>query len=311
MDTKLENRFLVNSYPAPLVIYDWMVHAHHVFDWVKELKGTVSEPRFREMVKATWVWSINRGPEMLRQQKWRVVIVADEKDETGGYWRKQMGLTDPSLIQAWKAYDPDGTKPTKYKGHRTPRPDLFWEIEAIGKEYATKHFPIFQQKGFEADDWAGAAARLHDPEEHRQMFLYTVDRDWSMLVDDDKGIYMANSRRCRPRERIQQRLVDNLAVIDHTEYKLEEVISHPRELAFAKSVKGDLGDNLPPGSPIYYFDLVNPPGEWKPENYCPEKANKFKEELLNPDPNIYTEHLQEVYGKFGAHLERVSFFQTD
>lgn len=300
---KLEDRFKVQEYPAPIVVFDWMVHSHLVYEWVKDWRNYLPPSRFRELVKGIWAYWINRGPEFLPQSNWRIVIVNDYKNADGGYWRKEAGMKDPLLQKAWDEYTGEKPESTHYKGHRKGRTDEFWEIENIGKEYAMAYFPFFSEQNFEADDWAGLAARFHTGD--RQMFLDTVDRDWSMLVDEDRGIYFANCRRCRPKERIQQQLVDNEAVIDHTEYKLGVNINHPRELAFAKSEKGDLGDNLPPGSPVYLFDLCEPPEEWKLENYNPEKAEEFRKALTDPKPNVRKDHLDLVERTFPLQLEAI------
>lgn len=308
-DTPLEQTFQVNNKVAPVVIYDWMVHAHHVYDWVKIYQeySWLPKNQFEQIVKAVWVWSINRGPEFLPQSDWKIIIVRDHKDGERNYWRKYAGDIDKELAEAWEVY---GEHPsTEYKGTRNKRDSMFWDIEAIGKEYANKYFPCFDKELFEADDWAGQAGRQWDPldsDNPRQMFLYTVDRDWSMITAEERGIYFANSRRPRPNERIQQRLVDNMAVIDHTEYKLNEIITHPKFLADAKSAKGDMGDNLPPGAPKYFFDLVTPPEEWMMENYDPALAALFESELNRfTDSNVQYDHLNEVYQKYSSVIERV------
>ena len=304
--TKLEDNFLVQRKPSPLVIYDWMVHAHVTYEAVKDLVNYVSEAQWNNLVLAAWVYSLNRGPEFLPQSNWRVVVVNDGKDDSGGYWRKHVGATCPEMHQAWEEYcEKHGEAERKYKGNRSGRDEVFWKAEGIGKAYAEKFFPFFLEKSFEADDWAGLAYRLHQND--RQMFLSTVDRDWSMLVDDQRGIYFANVRRSRAKELIQQRLVDNEAVIHHTKHKLKVDINHPRELAFAKSEKGDMGDNLPPGAPVYMFDLCEPPDEWKLENYCPEKVENFKAAMYEPSSNIHLDHLARVKKEFPDFIEGVSF----
>lgn len=310
MSYRLEDYFTIQQHPAPIVIVDWMVLSHVAYDTLKPLKDHVSEKRWRLLAKACWVNILNRGPEFLPQSPWRTIIVNDYKDETGGYWRKAVGAACPGLQQAWDDYaERTGKSPERrYKGNRSARPDDFWIVEEEGREYASKYFPMFSEKGFEADDWAGLAYRLHRG--NRQMFLHTVDRDWSMLVDDDRGIFFANTRRPRANEAVKQRLIDNEAVCYHTETKVGVKINHPRELAFAKSEKGDMGDNLPPGSPVYLFDLCEPPEEWKLENYSPEKTSLFLKELENPESNIRLDHLEKVEATFPEFIEGVRFNQS-
>lgn len=292
----------IQTSPAPLVIYDWMVHAHIVYDFMKDFKELLPQETYRTHVKAVWAYSLNRGPEFLPEAPWRTIIVNDSKDSEGVYWRKYAGQSDPDLNKAWEKYSQESLN-TTYKGNRGKRTEEFWEVERIGRDYAQEYFPFFSEELFEADDWAGTAARLHS--EDRQMFLSTVDRDWSMLVDNDRGIYFANARRCKENERIQQRLVDNEGVIHHTQLRLNVSINHPRELAFAKSLMGDMGDNLPPGSPLYLFDLIEPPAQWKLENKSPDKVELLKQELYNPNPNTRFDHLAEVREKLPLLVHRV------
>jgi hypothetical protein len=288
----------------PLVIYDWMVHAHRIFDLYQDYKRLFPPKKYQTMIKGAWAISLNHPIDFLPLQNYRVVVVNDFKDEDGCYWRKHEGEKDPLLAEAWGNYSGGKGKPEAYKGHRTGRNEDFWEVEKIGREYAHCYFPFYSEQGFEADDWAGLAHRLHTGE--RTMYLSTIDRDWSMLVDDDRNILFANTRVSRKKEFIQKRLVDNAGVILHTKHRLKVDISHPRELAFAKALKGDMGDNLPPGSPVYLFDLVNPPDKWKLENHCPDKASLFKRDMLNPEPNNHLEHIEEVRGKLPQLFDRVS-----
>jgi len=82
--------------------------------------------------------------------------------------------------------------------------------------------------------------------------------------------------------------------------KLGVKIESPRFLAHAKQEQGDLGDNLPPGSPLEYFDLC----EAHPK-YMVEKLPDYKEltvALDNPKPNIHLDHLEksvQALGKIG------------
>ena len=76
-DIPLEQTFEINTQHTPVVIYDWMVHAHHVYDHLKTYQeyNWIPKKQFEAMAKAVWAWSLNRGPEFLPQQDWKVIIV--------------------------------------------------------------------------------------------------------------------------------------------------------------------------------------------------------------------------------------------
>lgn len=223
------------------------------------------------MARAAWAALINRGPDFLPLQEYTIVVVSDEKyrDEEV-YWREKEIRNDERMEFAWEAYHESGkgnskTDSKKYKGSRSPKPQEFLDLKNIGMDYCKSYFPFFSQEGFEADDWAGAIYRISRDTagvcRDREILLATLDRDWSMLVDDEHKVRFANTRIPREKEHIQNRLAKEEDVLYHTEYRTGESISHPSQLAETKHIHGDLGDNLPPGSPVEYFDLCKP--HWK------------------------------------------------
>jgi hypothetical protein len=126
----------------------------------------------------------------------------------------------------------------------------------------------------------------------RHIFLSTIDNDWTQLVDEEHHVYWANTRVPRPRERFQDRLRGNEQVLFHTLHKAGHEIEHPSQLAAKKVLAGDMGDNLPPGSPIEYFDLC----EAHPK-HCVEKLDwydDFVEALNDPEPNWKPEHMKKA-----------------
>lgn len=305
-----EESFVLDREPAPLVVLDFMVAAWSVYGLVQNIQHLYSPELLQKVIKALWAIRINRGPDMLPRHDYRVVIVSDKRYEKyGAYWRGVEILKDERMEIVWEEYcEAKGIShedtATSYKGNRREKDDNFYEVVEIGWEYATKYFPCFKEEGYEADDWAGAIYRVSRDTRgvcrERQILLSTIDRDWSQLVDESHKIYWANTRIPGPKERIQERLAGEDQVILHTEIKLGVDIKTPRDLAAAKQAQGDLGDNLPPGSPIEYFDLCEPHPRYRIER-LPEFEDLVKE-LNDPTPNVQHEHYEKAVqacGKIG------------
>ena len=294
-----EESFKLDNQPAPLVLHDFMVSVWHVYNFIQGLKHLYSPELLTKVTKAVWAIRLNRGPDMLPIHDYRQVIVSDKRFvEQGVYWRGIEVLKDERIEACWEEYcESKGIDitniPTGYKGNRRDKDDGFFECHQIGWEYAKKYFPSFKQEGYEADDWAGALYRevrdgTNKTLRERQKLLYTIDRDWSGLVDESRNIWWANTRYPGPRERIQERLAGEDQVILHTQMKLKFDISHPIEIFAAKAEAGELGDNLPPGAPIEYIDLT----ETHPK-YILEKCEHwedFKQAVYDPEPNLHMDH---------------------
>ena len=297
-----EELFKLDKDPAPLVIVDFMVQVWMVYNQIQDLRHLYSPELLEKVTKAIWAIRLNRGPDMLPRHDYRIVVVSDKRFvDKGVYWRGVEVLRDERIEACWEEYaESKGltleTLPQGYKGNRRDKDDGFYEVHEIGWEYATKYFPSFKQEGYEADDWAGALYReVRDGTnctlQQRQKLLYTIDRDWSGLVDESKNIWWANTRYPGSRERIQERLAGEDQVILHTQMKLGFDISHPIEIFAAKAEAGELGDNLPPGAPLEYIDLT----ETHPK-YVLEKCDQwsdFKKAVSNPDSNIQKDHYEQ------------------
>ena len=288
--------------PAPLVINDFMVTCWNVFNFATGLRHLYDEAMVDKLTKAAWAIKLNRGPDMLPMHPHRVVVVSDKRfEDSKAYWRGVEVLKDERIEACWEEYCEAKGKdiretPTGYKGNRRDKDDGFYKVHQIGWEYAQKYFPCFKQAGYEADDWAGALYRevrdgTNETLRNRQKLLYTIDRDWSGLVDESRNIWWANTRYPGPRERIQERLAGEDQVILHTKIKMGYDINHPIEIFAAKAEAGELGDNLPPGAPIEYIDL----SETHPK-YLLEKCDQwdaFHEAVCNPEPNLQTDHYKQ------------------
>lgn len=308
-----EQSFELEKDPAPLVVVDFMVYAWSIFNLIEEIQHLFSPELIKKVIKALWAVKINRGPDMLPHHDYRIVVVSDKRYEKyGAYWRGVEINRDERMEIVWEEYcegkgtDVSGVS-TNYKGNRREKDDNFYQVVEIGWEYATTYFPCFKEEGFEADDWAGAIYRIskdsrgvcHD----RQILLSTIDRDWSQLVDESHKVFWANTRYPGPKERIQERLAGEDQVLLHTEIKLGVEIEKPRFLAHAKQEQGDLGDNLPPGSPLEYFDLCEAHPKYRIEKL--DQYGSFVENLDDPSPNIQPDHFEKaksVLGKIGVNI---------
>lgn len=308
--TLREETFILEKDPAPLVVLDFMVSSWSVFNFIQDIQHLYSPELLEKIIKALWAIKINRGPDMLPLHDYRIVVVSDKRFEKfGSYWRGVEINRDERMEIVWEEYcEGKGTDvnevATGYKGNRRDKDDNFYQIVEIGWEYATKYFPCYKEEGYEADDWAGAIYRYsrdsrktcHD----RQILLSTIDRDWSQLVDESHKVFWANTRYPGPKEKIQERLAGEDQVLLHTELKMGAKIKSPRELAFAKQELGDLGDNLPPGSPLEYFDLCEPHPKYKVE-----KLKDYQDLVTNlddPNSNVQHDHLEKsrkALGKIG------------
>lgn len=308
----LEDRLSVDYDPVPLVLVDfqvicWDIYRHLEFcGMAHHTDQKCSAETLEHVIKALWATKLNRGPDMLDPGlNYRVVVVSDMHNRNGAYWRSDEILKDPRITECWEKFDArkktkQGTTPRNkaYKGTRPKeKPNLWKTVYDVGWNYSTQFFPSYKAPGHEADDWAGELYRLTEkaPESSllykRQKFLLTIDRDWSGLVDKDKNIYWANTRYPGPNERIQGRLASEAEVLDHTEYKLGQKITCPKELYAVKAKEGEFSDNLPPEAPIEYIDLIaeNPKYALKKE----KPWSSFVATLSNPKANIRTSHYQE------------------
>ena len=297
-----EETFKLDNQPAPLVINDFMVTCWNVFNFVSDLQHLYSPELLEKVTKAVWAIKLNRGPDMLPRHDYRVVVVSDKRFvDRGVYWRGVEVLKDERIEACWEEYaEKKGLDMNEmalgYKGNRRDKDDNFYQVHEIGWEYATKYFPCFKQEGYEADDWAGALYReVRDGTDtvlrSRQKLLYTIDRDWSGLVDESKNIWWANTRYPGPRERIQERLAGEDQVILHTQMKLGFDINHPIEIFAAKAEAGELGDNLPPGAPIEYIDLTETHPKYILED-CPSWPD-FIENVCDPVGNVHNDHYEQ------------------
>ncbi len=283
----------------PIVVIDFRVYAWDICHKIKPLLQAelLTKKELEKFIKALWAYKINRGPLFMDLFPHKIVVVTDLKDKDGDYWRNKRMQDDERIMNAWEKWL-KGHKKRKapssydYKGTRTGRDDIS-QIINIGEQYVSLFIgQVYQEPGFEADDWAHIVYKLkkecqYGPLRDRTVYLSTVDRDWSQLVDSDLNIYLANFRKPGPRERFQNRLVDNKGVIEHTEHYSKHKIEHPCGLPYVKHLVGDFGDNLPPGAPQEYFDLINPPLTIKGR-----KVEQLLNDLNSTESNQQLKHME-------------------
>ena len=305
---KLEQTIVLERNPVPLVVWDFNVAVFHVLNWYSKISGSFKEEVEAKLVKGAFALHINRGPDMLPRHTYRMLFVADKRfKESSNYWRNNVMQTCPIVKQAWVDHAeregvPFESLKTNYKGTRVEKTDEFWFVYNICRDYATKYFPFFEAEGYEADDFAGAVYRLsRDSDDDsiarkRQIFLATLDRDWSQCVDEAHKIYFANTRYPFPNEKIQERLVGNDGVIEHTAYKMGYDLTHPSELSKFKVLHSDMGDNLPKGTPIELFDLCEPHPEFNIDKL--PLFTDLEECCNDPTPNDRKDHLKQTLTQF-------------
>jgi len=305
---KLEKTIVLENNPVPLVVWDFNVAVFHVINWYEKISGSFKPEVEEKLVKGAFALHINRGPDMLPRHSYRMLFVADKRfEETSNYWRNNVMQTCPVVKQAWINHAERekvefNTLNTDYKGTRGEKTDEFYFVYNICRNYATEYFPFFEAEGYEADDFAGAVYRLsRDSGEkevvrRRQIFLATLDRDWSQCVDESHKIYFANTRYPFPNEKIQERLVGNEGVIEHTTHRMGYDITHPSQLAKHKVLHSDMGDNLPKGTPIELFDLCEPHPVYDIDKT--DVWEDLKECCNDPKSNDRPDHFEQTLRQF-------------
>lgn len=307
---KLESHFKLDLHPSPLVVVDFHVYLHAVKLWFEtKIEGSFKPEVEDKLIKGAWALKINRGPDMLPKHPYRIIVIADSRfQDTGNYWRDRYMGRSAEVQSAWLAYAEKEGKdlseiPTHYKGTRKEKTDIFWRIFNIGWEYVNQYFPVFSEEGFEADDIMGAIYRLSRDSEpdsvvrKRQILMSTLDRDWSQLVDEDHKVYFANTRVPFPNEKIQERLVGNQGVIEHTKHRMGFDLDHPKNLSDWKVRHGDMGDNLPPGSPKCLFDLCEPNDVYSIEDCAPWYPD-LEKCVNDPKSNVQDPHFDQTLKQF-------------
>ncbi len=122
----------------------------------------------------------------------------------------------------------------EYKGKRKKTPkELSKQIPLIKEIVQALNIPIFEQRGYEADDLVGSLAKqITKKHQDVQVIISTGDLDILQLVDDDISVYTMKR-----------------GLSEMIKYDQEKVIERygfgPEKLVDYKGLKGDPSDNLP------------------------------------------------------------------
>lgn len=280
---------------TPFILADYSVLTWVLFPRYMGLRKTFNADIARVIAKLLWAELLNSGSDILdlEGKPFRLAIAVDTKNANGGYWRSELFARDQNIQVLLAATN----RATNYKGSRKKKLEEFKELYAIGLEYARQYFTVFEAPNFEADDMFGLFYRVAKATNcPRQKYFWSVDRDLTQLVDDDLKIAFLNTRKPKPSEQIQNRLVDAAGVAEHTLWKYSEPIDHPSELLEVKVQYGDAGDNVPAGEfSRVYMDLFNPcpVEEYNLDNQFPRLVELAHKELQGA-ANSRHDHLVEA-----------------
>lgn len=257
------------------------------------------EENLDALLKIGIAYIFNRGPIGIGDSKVygkaRVIAIADKKNsEYGGYWRHFEIAKDDRIQKAWNGYKKGKQKLRAYKDGRGDKSDFFYKAFGMAKSYCETHLSYYDFLGFEADDIAGAIYRELETDANRIKVFYTVDRDWCQLCAEENGYYWYTPRISRANEWMLEQAMNNSDVRYYAERKLDyKGLDHPSNLVAAKVIAGDLGDNLPPGSPKEYMCLINAHEAYDISKLFKDDFKKLIEDINVDAPNMKMEHLDE------------------
>lgn len=295
-----------------LVFADFNVMLWKVIEFYNKYKFLFKKQQNLDaLLKVGIAFIFNRGPIGLSQSQYkraRVIAIADrKKKEYGGYWRHIEIAKDQRIQKAWDGYKKGKQKLRAYKDGRGDKNDFFYKAFEMAKIYCEANLAYFEFEGFEADDIAGAIHRDLQTDSSRIKIFYTVDRDWCQLCAEEKGYYWYTPRVSRPNEWMIEQAMNNFDVSYYAERKLDyKGLDHPSKLAEAKVLAGDLGDNLPPGSPKEYMCLISEHPDYSIPVLFKDEFQTLISSINVDEPNIKMAHLNEsirVMEKMGVEFD--------
>ena len=127
----------------------------------------------------------------------------------------------------------------EYKAKRAPTPEiLVSQIPTTKKILEVFNVPIFEKKGFEADDLiATILKKIASEKEEIESFVLTADKDLLQLVNKDTKVYSL------------RRGLKDILIYDEEKVK-ERFGILPRQIKDFKALAGDASDNIPGASGI-------------------------------------------------------------
>lgn len=125
----------------------------------------------------------------------------------------------------------------EYKGKRPPTPkDLSSQIPKIKEVLAAFNVPVFEKKGYEADDIIGTISRIASQGEGREaveMIILSGDLDLLQLISPQVKVYALRKG------------VKDVVLYDKESTKEKFQGLGPEQLLEFKSLRGDASDNIP------------------------------------------------------------------
>lgn len=228
--------------------------------------------------------------------------------DSGGLYpfaNTQSNITSVWLIDSkpyWKSmYEPE------YKSHR--RRPLIQNENALYLNTIKSKASHLAFDQFEADDIAGAIARL-PLDQYDRVFFLTVDSDWLGLLDKEGKRYCINP--CGNSARVKNAWSafqwytskyqkESEKRKKESPYRFKRWSNFvPSEIFLYKTAFGDVSDNLPQGTCRGLIDLLNPVTDYDLLNY-PEYANHILDIVQNTDskPITGSQTFLNYYRKWG------------
>ena len=122
----------------------------------------------------------------------------------------------------------------EYKATRVKQPDeLYDQLEPIKEIVKAFNIPIYEVKGFEADDIIGTVSKKLDSNKEIDTFIVTGDLDTLQLVDDNTFVYTL------------KRSIADTIIYDESAVKERYQGLLPDQLIDYKALRGDPSDNIP------------------------------------------------------------------
>ncbi len=124
----------------------------------------------------------------------------------------------------------------EYKATREKKPDeLYAQIDTVREILAAMNVPVFEAKGFEADDVIGTLTkRAAEEDSSVESVILTGDQDSFQLIDKRTTVYL-------PRRRDGKTVMLRMS---ETEFR-EEFGFSPIQIIDYKAIRGDASDNIP------------------------------------------------------------------
>jgi hypothetical protein len=267
--------------PKRLVLIDTYVVLYNIVHRAIEAYGEIPDGFLMYGEAALeWVNSLAWFPGLAKRDAIAVWVV-----DSAPYWRSD--------------YHPD------YKAARIPKPPVF---DGLREKFWEMDFRVLHRPGYEADDVAAGVVQLWRDRrlEVDQVFLATCDSDWQGLVCQPDVFWVdvaGYTPRVRQRTEIYNWLCSKWA--KQSSY-LRGQWQPPDPAEFTcrhiwewKRATGDTSDNLPPRSPLYLIDLLDPLPQfrlWNDAQFLADVVHQLDRERLEILPLSKAEQRMAMLG---------------